>query len=208
MKVGSLCIIALSGVFFLFPHAPVGAQNSADQTPPVFKAETRQVLVDVVVSDHGGHFVPGLKPTDFTLLEDGKPQKVVAFAMHAAPPTPVRPAAPIKLPPHQYTNFAVADPERPITIVLMDMLNTQVQDQAYTRKQMIQFLRDLPPGQRVALFALGTRLRTIQGFTGDSDTLVAAAKMLLRDTSPLMTSEASRQAVSYTHLTLPTICSV
>jgi len=60
----------------------------------------------------------------------------------------------------------------------MDVLNTQVQDQAYTRKQMIGFLKELPPGQRVALFALGTRLRTIQGFTGDSDTLVAAARML------------------------------
>ncbi len=173
--------------------SPTTGQQLAQQSPPVFRSETRQVLVDVVVTDRSGHFVPRLKPTDFTVLEDGKPQKVAAFAMHAAPAVPAKPAAPIKLPPNQYTNYAVADPERPLTIVLMDVLNTQVQDQAYTHKQMIQFLKELPPGQRVALFALGTRLRTIQGFTGDSDTLVAAAKMLLRDTSPLVTSEASRQ---------------
>jgi VWFA-related protein len=59
---------------------------------------------------------------------------------------------------------------------------------------MIEFLKALPSGQRVALFALGTRLKMIQGFTGDSDTLVAAATTLLRKTSPLMTSEQDRQA--------------
>src|SRR6266571_3534369 len=113
MKIFFPRLIALSLIFFALPNAPVGAQNSTEQAPPVFKAETRQVLVDVVVTDHNGHFVPGLKPADF------------------------------------------ADPERPLTIVLMDVLNTQVQDQAYTRKQMIGFLKELPPGQRVALFALG-----------------------------------------------------
>jgi VWFA-related protein len=194
MKIFFPRLIALCLIFFALPNAPVGAQNSSEQAPPVFKAETRQVLVDVVVTDHSGHFVPGLKPADFTVLEDGKPQKVVAFAMHAAPAVPPKPAAPIKLPPNQYTNYAIADPERPITIVLMDVLNTQVQDQAYTRKQMIEFLKELPSGQRVALFALGTRLRMVQGFTGDSDTLVAAAKLLLRNVSPLMTTEQERQA--------------
>lgn len=180
-----------------------GAQTSAAQTPavqtpnsqsaPLFKAETRQVLVDVVVTDRSGHFVPGLKPADFTVLEDGQPQKIAAFGAHLRPVTPTKPAAPLQLPPHQYTNYQIADPERPITIVLMDVLNTQVQDQAYTKKQMIAFLKDLPPGQRVALFALGTRLQTIQGFTGDSDALVKAANMLLRGTSPLMTNEQQRQ---------------
>jgi VWFA-related protein len=168
------------------------AQQQPSQSLPMFRAETRQVLVDVVVTDHG-HFVAGLKPADFNVMEDGKPQKIVAFGMHASSTVPRKPAPPVKLPPNQYTNYAIADPQRPITIVLMDVLNTQVQDQAYTRKQMIEFLKSLPSGERVALFVLGTRLRMIQPFTGESDTLVAAAKMLLRQSSPLMTSEQQRQ---------------
>lgn len=174
----------------------VVAQNSttSNSAPAAtFHAEAHQVLLDVVIVDHG-HFVPGLKPADFTILEDGKPQKIVAFAVHQASAAPPSPAPKFKLPPNQYTNYQIADPQRPITVVLMDVLNTQVQDQAYTRKQMIEFLKALPPGQRVALFALGTRLKMIQGFTGDSDTLVAAATTLLRKTSPLMTSEQDRQA--------------
>jgi VWFA-related protein len=142
----------------------LSAQNSSEPAGPgaaTFRAATHQVLIDVVVTDHSGHFLPNLKPADFTILEDGKPQKVVAFAMHAASLAPPKPAARYTLPPNQYTNYSVADPEKPITIVLMDVLNTVVQDQAYAHKQMIEFLKALPGGQRVALFALGTRLRMV-----------------------------------------------
>jgi VWFA-related protein len=169
------------------------AQTSGDRNTPTFKAETRQVLVDVVVADRSGHFIPGLMPDAFTIFEDNKPQKIAAFGVHSQPTNPLKPAPPIKLPPHQYTNYQIADPERPITMVLLDVLNTQVEDQTYTKKQMIQFLRDLPPGQKVALFALGTHLRMIQGLTGDSETLVKAASRLLRGSSPLMTSEQDVQ---------------
>jgi VWFA-related protein len=183
-------------VLIIAVSAPLIAQNStASNAAPAatFHAETHQVLLDVVIVDHRGHFIPGLKPADFTIFEDGKPQKIAAFGVHAVPAVPPTPDSPIKLPPNQYTNYQIADPQRPITIVLMDVLNTQVLDQPYAHRQMIEFLRALPAGQRVALFALGTHLRMIQGFTGDSDTLVAAAKTLLRKTSPLMTSEQERQ---------------
>jgi len=174
---------------------PISAQNSADHDAALFRAETRQVLVDVVVRDHGGQFIPGLKPNVFTILEDGKPQEIATMTMHARSVTPAEPGAPLKLPPNQYTNYTIVDADRPITLVLMDLLNTQALDQAYARKQMIEFLRALPPGQRVGLFVLGTRLKMIQGFTGDSDTLVAAAKMLRPDNSLLMTSEGDRQGL-------------
>lgn len=182
--------------FCVFSQLLTLGQNSTATQPDAtatFRAETHQVLVDVVVDDHSGHFVAGLKPGDFTILEDGKPQKIVAFGMHAASLIPAKPAPKITLPPNQYTNYAIADPDRPITIVLMDVLNTVVQDQAYAHKQMIEFLKALPAGQRIALFALGTRLRMIQGFTGESDTLVAAAEKLLQKSSPLMTNESERQ---------------
>ena len=187
---------SVSLLLMLVSALPSIAQNSSgSNTAPAvtFRAEAHQVLLDVVIVDHG-HFVPGLKPADFTIVEDGKPQKIVGFAVHQGSAAPSTPAPKFKLPPNQYTNYQVADPQRPITVVLMDVLNTQVQDQAYTRKQMIEFLKALPAGQRVALFALGTHLKMVQGFTGDSDTLVAAATALLRKASPLMTSEQDREA--------------
>src|ERR1700746_3342923 len=73
----NLCLI------LLVCSQPFTAQNSTEQPSPVFKSETRQVLVDVVVNDRGGHFIPGLKPGSFTVLEDGKAQKIAAFGVHA-----------------------------------------------------------------------------------------------------------------------------
>ena len=173
------------------------AKPQVNEGTPLFKAETRQVLVDVVITDGRRHFIPGLKSDDFAVVEDGKPQKISAFDVHSQT-TSEKPAPPIQLPPHQYSNYQIADPARPVTIILMDVLNTGTQDQANTKKRMIEFLRELPPGQRVGLFALSTRLQTIQGFTGDSDTLVNAAKMLLRNSSPLTSGEQDRQTSEIT----------
>ena len=174
--------------------APPASQSSS---PPVFRATARLVLVDVIVTDPHGQFIPGLKAGDFTVLEDKKPQKITAFAVQvpAAATAPAKSYPPLELPPHQYTNFAFVRPEtdRPVTIVLMDMLNTSGMDQGEARKQMIQFLEKLPPGLPIALFALTSRLSMIQGFSGDSGTLVAAARGLLRSQSLLLSPETQRQ---------------
>lgn len=51
----------------------------SEQPDYTFRAETDLVLVNVTVRDHSGNFVRGLKPEDFTVLEDNKPQKIVSF---------------------------------------------------------------------------------------------------------------------------------
>jgi len=38
------------------------------------------VLVDVIVADGRGQFVPGLKAEDFTVKEDGKLQRIAGFS--------------------------------------------------------------------------------------------------------------------------------
>src|SRR5215470_11776513 len=58
------------------------ADDQKDQqpgTPPVFRAGINYVRVDVIVSDKNGTNVVDLKPTDFEVLEDGKPQTVDNF---------------------------------------------------------------------------------------------------------------------------------
>ena len=149
--------------------------SKQQETTPTFHATSRLVLVDVVVTSKKGEFVRDLKAPDFTVLEDGKLQRVTAFAAHASSES-ASAAAPIQLPPHQYTNYNAPAPDHPITIVLLDMLNTVITERAYARQQMLKFLTSMPSGQPVALFTLGAKLQMIQGFTQSSDALVAAAK--------------------------------
>jgi VWFA-related protein len=176
---GVLCCALLTSL--------VEAQQKASPTQadsvPTFRAQTRVVLVDVIVSDNKGQFVPGLKTEDFTVKEDGKAQRISGFNLHRyeAP----RPLPSMQLPPNQYTNFSQQDPGGAVTIPMLDVLNTPTLAQVNARKAMVEFLRRLPPGQRVGLFILSDHPRLIQGFTSSSDALIAAGKSLRPDLSIL-----------------------
>ena len=50
------------------------------QEPPILRVNTRLVEVDVVVHSKGAA-VADLKPGDFTVLDNGKPQKIAAFGV-------------------------------------------------------------------------------------------------------------------------------
>jgi len=198
----ALCLVLSFSLFSSVLSAQNPANSSAapasDSTTPaetVFKASSRLVMIDVVVTDHKGDPIKGMKPSDFTLLEDGKLQKLSAFAAHLAPPSTNQPAPKVVLPVHQYSNFTRVQQEadKSIAVLLFDTLNTSGLDQAYARKQMIKFLKELPPGRPVALFALSAKLRMIQGFTGGSDALIAAGEALLRNSSLLLSPESQTQ---------------
>jgi len=186
--------LGLAAALYAQSPSPAPPPSPQDSTP-VFQATSRLVLVDVVVSDHRGQFIPGLKPADFTVLEDGKPQKLSALSVHVTPAAPRHAYPPLQMPPHQFSNFTYVpqQTDSPVTIVLLDMLNTTGQDQQFARKQMIEFLKSLPEGRPVALFTLTSKLQMVQGFTGDSAALVKAATVVLTKESPLKGSETRTQ---------------
>ncbi len=52
---------------------------------PVFRSTTNLQSIAVQAVDKKGNFVPGLTVNDFTLLEDGHPQKIAFFGTHQQP---------------------------------------------------------------------------------------------------------------------------
>ncbi|MGA2046235.1 MAG: VWA domain-containing protein [Terracidiphilus sp.] len=152
------------------PHVQTTAP--ADQGPvPVFKAHSHAVVVDVVVTK-GDDAVTGLHKQDFQVLEDGKPVTVDFFEEHTAKTLPPGAAPALeKMPPNVYTNVPPAPESDSVNVLLLDTLNTDRQDQAYVHQQMVNFLKTMQPGLRVAVFVLGSKLRMVQGFTTDSGVL-------------------------------------
>ena len=72
----AICALALPGVQI----APAQEANGAQQDNYVLKANAELVLTNVVVRDtKTGEFVRGLKQSDFTVLENGKPQQISTF---------------------------------------------------------------------------------------------------------------------------------
>src|SRR5438105_1515396 len=75
-----------------------------------FHSETRLLLVDVVSSDESDQPILGLKPDDFKVLEDGKPQQIRFFDPHTAATQEKATQVPRELPPHVYNNVPYEDP--------------------------------------------------------------------------------------------------
>jgi VWFA-related protein len=61
-----------------------------------------------------------------------------------------------------------------VNVLLLDSLNTEQQDQIYVHQQILDFLKNMRPGTRAAIFTLGSKLRFVQGFTTDTSLLLAA----------------------------------
>ncbi len=146
-------------------------QKSAPATPAI-KVETRNVLVDVVVTDKKGKAVGGLDKSAFQVTEDGTPQEIIFFQEHKGAP-PVSAALP-QMPPNVFTNFPGIATSDAVNILLLDTLNTEPGDQIYVRKQMTEYLKSVKQGTHIAIFSLGTQLRLVRGFTTDYAGLAVA----------------------------------
>jgi VWFA-related protein len=162
----------------LFAALPLGSQAPAPGNPsvPVIHANTRAVVVDVVVTKGQDEPVASLKKQDFQLLEDGKPQSIDFFEEHTVPAAALTASIPPlpAMPPNVYTNVPAAPQADAVYVLLLDTLNTPRPDQSYVRQQILDYLRTARPEARMAIFVLGSRLSLVQGFTDDPAILRAA----------------------------------
>ena len=157
-------------------------QSSNDRQSPqsrsVLRATTRLVQVNVVVRDKSGKPVEGLQREDFTVFDEGQPQKIAVFSLESssARTRAEGGAIPPNRPSNVFTNrLERSGALRPsVTIVLFDALNTPIDDQAYARERIIQFLGTLHPEDHAAIYLLTTKLQVLHEFTQDTKELLAA----------------------------------
>jgi VWFA-related protein len=185
-------LFSILSMFVLLPFAavaqqPAAAPNSSQpqSTPPVLKVKTRMVVVDVVARNSKGEPVTDLKPEDFNLVEDGKPQKISSFSFQHPELHANTLQAPI-LPPNTYNNLPRYKPNGALNILLLDSLNTNSPNQAFARDSMIKVLQSLPENEPMAVYLLGTKLRLVQDFTTDPELLKKAAISIKSKSSHLL----------------------
>ncbi len=87
-----LVSIATCAVGVAVLTAGLAGQDRQETPPAVFRAGVDVVDVDVSVLDRHRLPVRGLTASDFTILEDGKPRPVTAFAEVSLPPRAMPPA--------------------------------------------------------------------------------------------------------------------
>jgi VWFA-related protein len=153
-------------------QAPTAAIAGKGQT--TLRVRANLVLLDVVVTKHDKP-VPGLEQKNFHIDVDGKEQTIASFDEHRAQATQPRIEQPA-LPPNTYTNVPVYPEASAETVLLLDGLNTPLIDQMNLRRQMIDYLGQIAPGTKIAIFTMGRQLRLASNFTTDIGEVVRALK--------------------------------
>ena len=165
---------------------PLSSQQAADYT---FRVQTDLVLVNVTVRDKNGNFIRGLKPEDFTILEDNRPQKVASFDVEdvdaiasqdvaQVKPLPgaasqaASPASSPATPAPSSADAANQFKDRRLIILFFDLSAMQPDeiDRAITSAQHYVDTQ-MAPADLVSIVSLGSSLLVNQDFTSDRDLL-------------------------------------
>ena len=190
--------IALSALLLVVTAhpCPLHSQTAQTDSSTVLKSESRAVLVDIVVTDKDGKPAKGLHPENFAIAEDGHPQNIVSFEEHSSVSQSENQFRFPPLPPNLYTNIPRVKLSDAVTVLLLDSLNTELKDQTFVHKEMLSYLKNPQPGRRMAIFALGSKLHFVQGFTTDPAVLVNALNDLKRgaaqETSDIVVSKSEQ----------------
>lgn len=149
--------------------------NHAQEPAPAITVTTRIVVLDVVVTDKKGNLVQRtLDKDDFSVYEDGQLQKIRSFeppsahAMPEAGQAVVQSAADLK---------KIGD--APVTILVLDELNSRFEDMSYSRQMLVKYLMSQPPVLKeptLLLVATNTSFQQLHDYTQDRDALVQMVK--------------------------------
>ena len=159
------------------PALPTGQQsNTGPDTGYVMKAESDLVLTNVVVRDaKTGEVVQGLKQSDFTVLENGKPQRIESFdfeSVDMAKPLNEATISGLASAAKAKTATSGVRPEdlkdHRLIVFFFDLTSMQPEDLDRSITAAREFLdHKMQPADLIALVSLDTGLKVDQDFTSD-----------------------------------------
>jgi VWFA-related protein len=176
---------------------PIYSAPQARQEQPVFKAGTAVVSVDVVVRDSSGAVVRGLTASDFTILEDGRPQQIDTFTFEETSTAPSGPnrvnvladvGARLRQEVQRTAAASVARPGpmssstfagRRLLVLLFDVSSMEPDDVQRAVDSAEQYVKNtMGEADVVAVATVGTTINVLTDFTSDRETVKAALDKL------------------------------
>jgi VWFA-related protein len=137
------------------PPPPPATQPPADQQPPVttIRRGINYVSVDVIVSDKDGNPLLDLTQDDFSITEDGKPQKIDAFSIVKLDALETVENGPPRAIKNDFDEEREASrPEVRLFVILLDDYHVRRGNDMSVRKPLIEFLQNqLAPADMVAI---------------------------------------------------------
>jgi VWFA-related protein len=165
--------------------------SAAGQQPqPTFTANSNLVIVDVTVQDKSGRPIDGLKPADFAVFEDGKPQKIAVFEFQKLsndpePPPKLALADQLKLPEAPKTAITAERPgqvqyhDKRLMVFYLDFSSMGVEEQLRAQEAALDYAaKHITKDDLVAILLYTSQVQVLTDFTADRDVINSIIKGL------------------------------
>jgi VWFA-related protein len=158
------------------------APATSDSSTATFKAETRLVLVDTIVTDKKNSYVTGLTAKDFRVWEDNKQQVIKSFSVES--------------------ESTGSSEHRHYLVLFFDNSTMSAGDQLRAREAAAKFVdANAGPNRYMAVINFGGAVTIAQNFTADAERLqLAVHNVKFSSVSP---NEPSPQPVQVASLGTP-----
>jgi len=185
-----LALVALAAA----AQRPAGQGNAGAKTPTAsaavpggvtFSSTSSLVIVDVTAKDpKTGQTLDDLTEKDFTVLEDGKPQKISVFEHEKLsldpepPPPPPTLESKLELPEDPKTMITTEGPgkvqyhDKRLLVLFFDFSNMQVPDELRAQEATLKFIdSQMTQSDLMAILLFTTTVQVKTDFTADRDQL-------------------------------------
>src|SRR5262245_26628585 len=189
----SLLLIITTG----FSPALTRGQTTPQDQDDVIRVRSNEVRLDVVVKDKKGRPIRDLKAADFEVLEDGVAQKIESFRFvsREAVPDGASESKDGKSPTAPTTPTGPAPPRRTtptVTALVFDRLSPEAR--ALARKAGLAYAQqDMGAGSFTGVFGIDQTLRTIQGFTDNTELIKDAVDRATTAATSTYASDAAKR---------------
>jgi VWFA-related protein len=183
---GIVAFLAVVALGQQSPPKPPTPQTPPPQpgTTPTFTSTANLVIVDVTVKTKAGAVLDTLTQNDFSVLEDGKPQKISVFeiqklSLEPAPPPeaptlesqkelPEDPKTTISVQPNNKVQYH----DKRLLVLFFDFSNMGIPDQLRAQDSSLKFLdKQMTASDMVAILLFTTTVQVKTDFTADRDQL-------------------------------------
>src|SRR5215467_6918401 len=166
---------------FLGMTAAGAVVRAQDGQRPIFRVKVDMVVLSFQIVDSKGHYINGLKPTDFRIYEDGILQSISTFAEGAKAPLAVGEDGSTR-PLLEANKDALPGMERPDAFVgtnvfvLFDTSNFMYKGFVYAEDAIADFVRGLDKADSVAVYTFSRNLSRAANLTRDHSEAIAGLR--------------------------------
>ena len=194
VKLKSVWLIS-TFVLFICSSPSLANPRDKENTDVKFTALSELVLVPTLVTDKSGNHVKGLTKENFRVMEDGVEQKLATFEeVTSDAHRPSRAAGS-----NEFSNALTGSSSASrVTIIVLDMINTRIMDQAGARRDLLKYLTEtMDRTEPTGLYSL-TRsgIEVVHDFTTDPSVLIAALHQVRGDASEAVDSPEEVEALT------------